>query len=275
MKNLTLSHEALISLMRENVKGTSIVSVDLDSDMDGKGKMRKTGNSYVGKGLVHRMTLTGVIGYIYVNAVNRLPGKEGKEERDAKPHPWGDMDTQHLFRIHRKTGEAYLSMKVQNTTVHGYFLPDGTQVENSIIEPFLPPDSPKSSTQSDLDGEVIARDFALRTIQAIRGLGLNIKVVHSLPTPIAPRPILPTIQIAPAPIPAPIPATAAACTPLCTPRLAATSAAAITSRRATGRSALGWLVSGGGGSSSGSGSGRPAPTTHRPCQARCQARNRP
>jgi hypothetical protein len=201
MKNLTLSHEAFISLLRENVKGTSIVSVDLDSDMDGKGKMLLTGNPYAGKGMVKRETLTGVIGYIYANSVNRIAGKEGKEERDAKPHPWGDMDTQHLFRIHRKTGEAYLSMKVQSVTVHGYFLPDGTQVENSLVKPFIPQKS-KSSTQADLDGEVIARDYALRNIQAIRGLNMNIKVVHSIPNPAIPRPVLPTIQIIPA-VPSP------------------------------------------------------------------------
>lgn len=197
MTNLTVSHEALISLFRENIKGTSIVSVDLDSDMDGKGKMRKTGNPYVGKGVVNRMTLTGVVGYIYANSVNRIAAREGKEYREAKPHTWGDMDENHLFRIHRKTGEAYLSMKVETTTVHGYFLPDGTKVENSLIEPFVPQDTPKSSTQADLTGEVIARDFALRNIQAIRGLGMNIKVVHSLPTPTQsiPAPVLPSITI--------------------------------------------------------------------------------
>src|ERR1035437_6078804 len=97
-----------IKLIRDTVKGTTIISVDLDSDMDGKGKMRLTGNPFAGKGIVKRETLTGIIGYDYGAAVNRIAAKEGAEDRQAKQHPWGDMDDQRLFRIHRGTGKAYL-----------------------------------------------------------------------------------------------------------------------------------------------------------------------
>ena len=99
----------VVAAIYQNVKGTAIVSVDLDSDMDGKGKMRTTGNSYSGLGIVKRETLTGIIGYNYGKAVNRLAAKEGAEQREAKLHPWGDMDEHHLFRIHRTNGKRYLS----------------------------------------------------------------------------------------------------------------------------------------------------------------------
>lgn len=174
--NMKMTIPQVVALMQQNVQGAQAVTVDLDSDMDGKGKMRLTGNPFKGQGIVKRMTLNGMIGYIYANAVNRIAAKEGKEEREAKPHAWGDMDEKHLFRIHRKTGEPYLSMMVRKTDVHGYFRPDGTQVENAKIEPFIPEKS-VSSTQADLETEVIARDFALRNIKAIRCMGMNIEII--------------------------------------------------------------------------------------------------
>lgn len=155
----------VMAVIRENVKGTSSVTVDLDSPMDGK--MRTTGNPFAGMGIVKRETLNGLIGYDYGNAINRLADKEGKEERKAKQHPWGDMDAERLFRIHRTNGKPYLSMKVQSVTVHGFFAPDGTQIDTEAIRAFIP-EKKKSSSQSDLDGEVIARDYGMENITAIR-----------------------------------------------------------------------------------------------------------
>lgn len=165
-----------VDMLLQNVKGAEIVTVDLDSDMDGKGKMRTTGNPFVGKGIVKRMTLNGVIGYIYGNAINRLATKEGKEDRDAKLHPWGDMDEKHLFRTHRGNGTTYLSMKVQGTTVHGFFAPNGDEIDATAIKGFIP-EKHKSSSQADLEGEVIARDFSMANIRAIRMRGVEIKII--------------------------------------------------------------------------------------------------
>lgn len=159
----------IVGIIRDTVKGTRTVTVDLDSDMDGKGKMRKTGNPFVGQGVVKRETLNGMIGYIYANSVNNVALNEDKEIREAKRHPWGDMDEKHLFRVHRGTGKHYLSMKVENVTVHGFFHLDGTQIPDSEIRPFIPKKS-KSSTQADLEKEVIARDYSIENITAIRGL---------------------------------------------------------------------------------------------------------
>lgn len=165
MKNVTVSE--VMREIREKTVGTRSVTVELDSPMDGKGKMRTTGNPFAGKGIVKREMLNGMIGYIYANAVNRIADKEGKEEREAKQHPWGDMDEKHLFRIHRGNGKPYLSMMVKNVTVHGFFAPDGTQIADEEIRPFIP-EKKKSSTQEDLNGEVIARDFGMENITVIR-----------------------------------------------------------------------------------------------------------
>jgi hypothetical protein len=155
----------MVGILQALVKGTTIVTVDLDSPMDGK--MKTTGNPFVGRGIVKRETLNGTIGYIYANAVNRIADKEGKEERQAKPHLWGDMDEKHLFRIHRKTGARYLSMQVKNVTVHGFYAPDGTQINDNEIQQFIPKKT-KSSTQADLEGEVIAKDYGMDNITKIK-----------------------------------------------------------------------------------------------------------
>ena len=167
---LVITGSEAINIIRNTVKGTTIISVDLDSDMDGKGKMRVTNNPFAGLGIVKRETLTGIVGYDYGAAVNRVAAKEGAEDRQAKQHPWGDMDDQRLFRIHRKTGKHYLSMMVRGVTVHGFFRPDGSQVDETEIRMFIP-EKTKSSTQADLEQEVIARDYNLDNIRAMRFAG--------------------------------------------------------------------------------------------------------
>lgn len=172
-----LTAEQFVEVIRSQVKGTSMVTVELDAPQDKV--MRKTGNPFIGKGIVKRETLNGTIGYIYSNAVNRIAEKEGKDERDAKPHPWGDMDSQHLFRINRKSGKPYLSMQVKNVTVHGFFMPDGMKVDEDSIRVFIP-ERTKSSTQSDLEGEVIARDYDVENIKVVRAFGQEYKLVSTM-----------------------------------------------------------------------------------------------
>jgi hypothetical protein len=179
MKHKYVTESEIVAIIRDSVKGTSMITVELDSDMDGKGKMLKTGNPFVGQGIVKRETLNGVIGYDYGKAVNRLAGKEDKDERECKLHPWGDMDEKRLFRIHRKTGAQYLSMKVEKCEVHGFFKPDGSIIDSKKIKPFIPEKS-KSSTQEDLDGEVIARDYSIKNIMMVRMLGEEYRIIHHI-----------------------------------------------------------------------------------------------
>lgn len=167
MKKIVTKSE-MVEIIRSSVKGTSMVSVDLDSPQDKI--MLKTGNHFIGQGIIKRETLTGVIGYDYGKAVNRLAVKEGQSERQAKPHPWGDMDENSLFRVKRDNGNLYLSMKVESVKVHGFLNNEGKEVDSDAIRCFIPVKK-KSSTQEGLEGEVIARDYSMENIRAIRMKG--------------------------------------------------------------------------------------------------------
>jgi hypothetical protein len=169
----------MVDLIRNNVKGTSAVTVDLDSSMDKKGAMRKGGNQFYGEGIVKRVKLNGMIGYNYGNAINKVANNEGKDEREAKRHPWGDMDDKRLFRVHRNNGNKYLSMKVQNAQVIGFFRPDGTPLTDAEVEQiktFIPVKK-KSSSQADLEGEVIARDFSIDNMTGILFKGTYLTLI--------------------------------------------------------------------------------------------------
>lgn len=175
MKTVVTVNE-MVSILRKTVNGATIVTVDLDSPQDDK--MLKTGNIFLGKGIVKRETLNGMIGYIYANAVNRIASKEGKDDRIAKPHPWGDMDEKHLFRLHRKTGKPYLSMMLSKhgAMVHGFFLPNGMAVDSEAIRLFIP-EKKKSSTQADLEGEAVVRDYDMANIKGMRFNGADYQIV--------------------------------------------------------------------------------------------------
>jgi hypothetical protein len=67
-------------------------------------------------------------------------------------------------------------MKVEGSTVHGFFLPDGTEVPADDIRPFIP-EKTKSSTQADLEGEVTPRDFNMDNIRAIRMRKVEIQIL--------------------------------------------------------------------------------------------------
>ena len=178
MKHVSVTQ--MVAEVRNNVKGTSHITVNLDSPQDKV--MRKTGNPFIGMGIVKRETLNGTIGYIYENAVNNIALKEDKEIRQAKPHPWGDMDEKHLFRINRKTGKPYLSMLVKNVTVHGYFDGNGNQIDKNLLAPFMP-EKHKSSTQADLDGEAVVRDYDMQNITSIRAFSEDYIITTTLTAP--------------------------------------------------------------------------------------------
>jgi len=185
---MKVTFSEFVNIVHNNISGTKAISVDLDAPMDSKGKMNVKGNPYAGLGIVKRETLNGMVGYIYINAVNRIAVKdavnngekaEEVEVREAKQHPWGDLDSSRCFRIHRTNGQIYLVMKVESATVYGYFLPDGTEIAKENLAPFLPKKS-KSSTQEGLSTEVIARDFALKNITEVRAWGTVFNLIPNL-----------------------------------------------------------------------------------------------
>lgn len=166
MSNATvITKSEAVNIISRNVKGTTTITIDMDSPMDGKGKMRKTGNPFVGKGIIKRVTMNGMIGFDYENSVNRQATREDKEHRGAKPRTWGTLTPDRLFVEHK--GQYYLQMKVQKASTPVYMYPDGTILETSEIKPFIPIKK-KSSTQSDIDKEVIVRDVKMENITGMR-----------------------------------------------------------------------------------------------------------
>jgi hypothetical protein len=70
-------------------------------------------------------------------------------------------------------------MKVEKCEVHGFFKPDGSIIDSEKIKPFIPEKS-KSSTQEDLDGEIIARDYSIKNIMMVRMLGEEYRIIHHI-----------------------------------------------------------------------------------------------
>ena len=167
MKQITAKE--MIQLIRDNVKGVTFVSIDTVTDP----RMKKTNNPYLGA--MKHQTLTGAIGYDYEKGVNRLAAKEGKYDgRQAQARAWG-FTTEDKFFVCKTAPEneggqiGYLRMKVEKCSNQRFIL-NGEEIPAEKLENFMPV-KVKSSTQSDLTGEVIARDIAFDSIKVIRMLG--------------------------------------------------------------------------------------------------------
>jgi len=175
MKQITAQEMAKI--IRDNVKGVTFVSIDTVTDP----RMKKTGNPFLGT--MKYQTLTGAIGYDYGSSVNRLASKEGKDERQSHARTWGYV-TDDSFFVCKNAPEneggtiGYLRMKVEKCSNQRFVL-NGQEIETEKIENFLPVKN-KSSVQSDLDGEVIARDISFESIKAIRMLGNEYLIIQPI-----------------------------------------------------------------------------------------------
>jgi hypothetical protein len=154
------------------VKGTSMVSATTQTIPT----MRKTNNPFVGK-VVKVQTLNGVIGYDYQNSINNLAKKEGVEANQAQPRKWGTLSKDRIFVHHtNKQGEekTYLRMKVEKSNNIKYInIETNEEVDVEELRPFFPTKK-KSSTQSNLQGEVIERDVDLANVKELKIKGMTI-----------------------------------------------------------------------------------------------------
>lgn len=165
-----------VEMIRDNVKGASFVSIDCSTEP----KMNKGGrggtpvNPYHGK--IRKLnTLTGCIGFDYESSVNRLATKEDKDEREAKSRKWGQLTSDRLFVTHN--GGFYLQMKVESSGTPRYILSDtGGTVHKEVIKDWLPKPR-KSSTQADLEGEVVVRDVKMVNVKSMRFNGETYTIV--------------------------------------------------------------------------------------------------
>lgn len=164
-----MNQDLLVPLIRDKVKGTTFVSIDYECDP----RLKKTGNPYRNCKVVKRNTMTGVIGFDYQSSVNRQAAREGKEDRLAKSRKWGVLTPDRIFVEHKDN--FYLQMKVESSSTPTYHVLGDDGIEREIpkkeIEAFIPEKS-TSSTQEDLNREVILRDVAISNIRRIRMMGV-------------------------------------------------------------------------------------------------------
>lgn len=143
-----------------NVKGTTIVSIDIESEP----RMRKTDNPYIGA--TKSVTLSGVVNFSYENAVNNQLEREDKERNfKSQERAWGTYDGNWI--THK--GSHYLQIKVQASSDPIYMF-DGNEIDKNTIKDFLY-ESKKAHTQEELDKEVVIRDVKIDNIKKIRAFG--------------------------------------------------------------------------------------------------------
>jgi len=190
MSKLQLTTNQAHDLLAMNVKGSEFMTVDLEMPLDSK--MNKGGracsNTLFGKGCFQKATMNGNLAGKYIEAVNRMLARQAAktgevfEPRTAKAHPWGDLDSKRVFRINRKSGLAYLHMRVKNQAFGGNFQANGEALTDEQAATFAEYKKERkaygSSTQEGLEKKVMVKDFALANIRAIRMRGVEIEVVE-------------------------------------------------------------------------------------------------
>jgi hypothetical protein len=142
-------------------KGATFFSATTVTDA----RLKKTGNPF-GKVLKHSR-VNGIIGFDYEAGVNRLAAKEGKEAREAKPRAWGEISEDKIFVEHK--GATYLRTRIERTLEEPrYFREDnGEELTKEQVAPFLPAKR-KSSTQADLEGEIVECDYKLESLTQLK-----------------------------------------------------------------------------------------------------------
>ena len=153
------------SLIEKGTKGATFAH--MTTQTEGKSFMNKRNNPFF-ETVVKQSTINICLGFDYQGAIDRLVQKENKEEREAKPRKWGVVTEDKLFVEHK--GEYYLRARVMGNITKPVYLnrETGEVIDKEMIEPFLKKSSPKSSTQSDLEGEVIERDYKISSILTLK-----------------------------------------------------------------------------------------------------------
>ncbi len=138
--------------------------------------MRKTNNPFFGK--VWKITDANIqAGFHYINSVNNQLEREGKERNaELKERKWGvRIGGTPLVEHTNKKGEynLYLEAKVESVNSCYFVDEDGNKVDREALAPFLYA-SKKSSTQENVEKEVILRDYKLDSIQWIKMDGVEL-----------------------------------------------------------------------------------------------------
>jgi len=160
-------------MIQATVKGTTGISIDTVTEP----KMRKTNNPYFGR-ITKHCTMNGMIGFDYENSVNNQASREGKKTRKAKPRAWGVLTADRIFVTHKD--EYYLQVKVQSLSDTPVYFDGDTEIDKEVIKPFLVESSGKSSTQADIEKEVIVRDVKMSNVKEMRFAGGEYKIIPDI-----------------------------------------------------------------------------------------------
>ena len=164
----TITRQEFFEMLNTNVHGTSAITIDVCTIP----QMRKTNNPYIG--VKKYQSLNGIIGYSYQKAVNRIAEKEGKESREVQPRAWGETSDNRIFVIHKD--KTYLKLKVESSNNLRY-IKENEEVLIEKLKEFMPEKGNKSTTQQDLDGEVIERTINIENIKAARISGNSYQII--------------------------------------------------------------------------------------------------
>jgi hypothetical protein len=163
-----------------NVTDHQVVNVDefLDYLIDHKGhgfgtikaltdaRLLKTDNPYPNALKYAEVQINWGI-WNYSNSLYSMASKEGKEIAfDIKPRQWGErLDGTPL--VHYR-GKYYLEAKCERVLEMDYYTKEGDKLNKEEMSVFLPKRK-KSSTQAQLAGEVVLRDYSLSSLLVFRG----------------------------------------------------------------------------------------------------------
>jgi hypothetical protein len=159
--------------------------------------MRKTDNPYFGK-VFKVQDVQAQAGFHYINSVNNQLVREGKEgNAKAKGRAWGvRMVKENGFAentclvTHTKKGETearfYLEAKIERVNSVHYEDAHGVEVDKADLAPWLSGKGAKSSTQANVNAEIILRDYEVSNILWARfdGMELGAKPLAPMPATI-------------------------------------------------------------------------------------------
>ena len=105
----------------------------------------------------------------YSNSLYSMASREGKEiVFDVKPRKWGErLPNTPLVYLASKE-KYYLEAKCERVFEMDYYNQEGDKLDKEEMSQFLPKKK-KSSTQVELDGEVVLRDYSLDNLLVFKG----------------------------------------------------------------------------------------------------------
>jgi hypothetical protein len=181
MNTVIMVGRSVLLAVYRRVVGATAISADIKSEP----KMNKRGNPFFGIGVTKSVTLSGIIGGQYSNAVNNQLGREDKGlDFVAQVPTWFRyVEGSNIIGRNKndirgdETDALYFAMKVQTSTKPVYRYADGRIIATDEIKPFLQKSSaPK--TQADLEKKVIWRTPKFASVQSIRMGGTEFVILE-------------------------------------------------------------------------------------------------